>query len=416
MISDRCYIYLEHPHTQEWVTVGRYGMSSEGIGYFQYASSYLDAPLPVPIDPINLPLGHAPIPALRYDGVHDALRDACPDSWGRTLLKRQFGLSENATHIAYLLKASNADRWGSLAVGTSRKPAIAHLNSPRLPDLEKLTRELIAINDRLPAVDARLRRQILATPSLGGARPKATVRDDRFFWLAKPVLPSDVIDTPLLEHAMQQWASEAGLYFAPTQYTSFSKARGTGLSVLLSRRFDRHAGHRRMTLSAASMLQAEYPNSTPEQTRRWSYPRLADALVQVGAPVQDRIELFDRMAFNAIIGNNDDHPRNHAIYYDAENSGWRLSPAFDVVPETTFAPIDLSMRLSRDSNAISRQNILAQATRFGFDSPQQASAHLHALAHKFVTSYTKIQRLLTPELAEIMRQRLTHSLALLEIE
>ena len=132
-------------------------------------------------------------------------------------------------------------------------------------------------------------------------------------WLVKPGIASDVADIPLLEHAGQQWGAASGLNFAPTV---FHPAIG-GRSAVRVLRFDRQRARRLMCVSAASMLQAEYPDDLA-QTGRWSYPRLAEELRLVGAPVEDRIELFGRMVFNAVCGNDDDHVRNHAIVYRAE--------------------------------------------------------------------------------------------------
>ncbi|WP_370465290.1 HipA domain-containing protein [Hydrogenophaga electricum] len=41
-------------------------------------------------------------------------------------------------------------------------------------------------------------------------------------------------------------------------------------------------------------------------------------------------ELWKRMAFNALVGNTDDHARNTGLLYD--NMVWGLSPAFDITP------------------------------------------------------------------------------------
>ena len=113
-ISDVLYVYLQRPDNAEWVTVGRYGRDAvSGAGRFRYAPSYLEAGLPWSIDPVNLPWGVAPIEALRYGGLHDVLRDACPDSWGQTLIQREYGLSQQAHLSLYLLHASNASPdWG----------------------------------------------------------------------------------------------------------------------------------------------------------------------------------------------------------------------------------------------------------------------------------------------------------------
>jgi serine/threonine-protein kinase HipA len=44
----------------------------------------------------------------------------------------------------------------------------------------------------------------------------------------------------------------------------------------------------------------------------------------------DLEQLFRRVVFNVLIGNRDDHLRNHGFI--REPSGWRLSPAFDMNP------------------------------------------------------------------------------------
>jgi serine/threonine-protein kinase HipA len=95
-ISKPLYIYLQRPDNAEWVTVGRYQAGSvNGIGNFKYAPSYVDAGLAWSIDPVNLPFQPgADWPAPRYGGLHDGLRDACPDSWGQALLRREHNLPE----------------------------------------------------------------------------------------------------------------------------------------------------------------------------------------------------------------------------------------------------------------------------------------------------------------------------------
>ncbi len=83
---------------------------------------------------VNLPFRpDAELPAPRYGGLHDVLRDACPDAWGQALLRREHNLPAGTPLFRYLVLASNADPWGALAVGTERKPSVAMLASPKLP-------------------------------------------------------------------------------------------------------------------------------------------------------------------------------------------------------------------------------------------------------------------------------------------
>uniref|UniRef100_UPI0039F0F2C5 type II toxin-antitoxin system HipA family toxin n=1 Tax=Bordetella sputigena TaxID=1416810 RepID=UPI0039F0F2C5 len=383
--------------------MGRYARR-DAVGVFRYAPSYLDARLPWSIDPVNMPLlRDVDLPAHRYGGLHDALRDTCPDSWGRLLLHREYGMADNAPDVEYLLRARNGDLWGALAVGTSRKPSIDIIQSPKLPQLEELTTELLALYDRRPSVHPRLRKMLMATPSLGGARPKGTLKDGDDYWLVKPLLPSDIVDIPALEHFTMKWAATAGLNAASTVH------HREGMSVLRVHRFDRHGGRRTMAVSGATLLSTEYPGAARAS---WSYPRLAEQLRQIGAPHEDQVEVFDRMVFNAIVGNDDDHPRNHAAIYCVSENRWRLSPAFDIVPNAEETPRTLSMQLSAGRFDIARDAVLAGAAQFGL-SDEQARVHLHALIQRIANAYGTVDATLPKDLRELLAARLAHNVHIL---
>ncbi len=104
--------------------------------------------------------------------------------------------------------------------------------------------------------------------------------------------------------------------------------------VLMLKRFDREWDGERQRyikhglVSGLTVIDAEDGYTGRE---RWSYLLLADEMRRWSAKNdEDRRELFRRMAFNAMVTNNDDHPRNHALLHT--NGGWRLSPAYDIVP------------------------------------------------------------------------------------
>ncbi len=89
---------------------------------------------------------------------------------------------------------------------------------------------------------------------------------------------------------------------------------------------------------------------------------------------QDLHELWRRMAYNALVGNRDDHPRNHGLLHDG--TGWRLSKAFDITPLPTFTGL-LAMNVSADGSQIcSAHSLLSSAPHFGMslrDAAQQFS-------------------------------------------
>jgi serine/threonine-protein kinase HipA len=408
-ISKPLYVYLQRPDTGEWVTVGRYKTGAAGEGLFRYAPSYVEAGLAWAIDPKNLAfLPDTDVTAPRYQGLHDVLRDAAADAWGQALLRREHNLPENAPPLQYLIKASNVDRWGALAVGSGLKPPDAKINNPGLPQLDEVVEELAALAERRPTVRAKIRSRLIRTAGVGGARPKATVQGDNGqFWLVKPELASDVANIPLLEHVGQQWGAASGLHFAATVY---HPAAG-GRSAVRVLRFDRSDRRRHMCVSAASLLQAEYPGLP--QTDRWSYPRLAEELRLAGAPVEDRIELFGRMVFNAVCGNDDDHVRNHAIVYSAGERCWRLAPAFDVVPNPVETPGRLHMQLSLGRFDISREAVLADAHRFGFTGQAEAASYLDALLERFTGAFDGVAHWLDDDWRQLLHQRLAHNIGVL---
>jgi serine/threonine-protein kinase HipA len=68
------------------------------------------------------------------------------------------------------------------------------------------------------------------------------------------------------------------------------------------------------------------------------------------------------MVFNVLCGNRDDHLKNHALVYDI--SGWRLSPAFDVVPQPDLPP-EHAIALGRSGVFPSIANCLSRCGDFG---------------------------------------------------
>ena len=409
--SKPLFVYLQRPDNGEWVTVGRYqGGPVAGTGKFKYAPSYVDAGLTWAIDPVNLPFRPGDErPAPRYHGLHDVLRDACPDAWGQALLQREHNLPEGTRLARFLILASNADRWGALAVGTRPVPSVAELSSLKLFQLPLLVQELAAMSEQRPAVDARLRRRLVQTASVGGARPKATLRDDEGqYWLVKPRIASDITDIPCLEHVGQQWGAASGLVFAATVLHPAAEGR-SAVRVL---RYDRVGGRRVMCVSAASLLQAEYPDNMA-RTDLWSYPRLAEELRIIGAPVEDRLELFGRMVFNSVCGNDDDHVRNHAVVYKHEQRRWRLAPAFDVVPNPVETPRTLTMQLSTGRFDISRAALLADSHRFGFKSSEEAGSYLETLLTRIENGFDQVVHWLDPEWQVALRTRMRQNVTLL---
>lgn len=308
--------------------------------------------------------------------VFPSLRDAAPDRWGRLVIDREYG--GELDDLGYLLNSPD-DRAGALGFGLSPDPPAPLRTFNRtlqLPELLETADALLAGN---PGSDPAAARQIeklqLLGTSMGGARPKTVVEDEDGLWLAKFGRPDDAWDNPRVEHAMLALAAEAGL--SPC----FSKVvQVGGRPVLFVKRFDRDrtaVGYlRHRMISAVTVLDA---SDAPAERSRWSYPLFADELRRTDVDhLVSRRELFRRMAFNALISNVDDHPRNHALI--ADGRGWRLAPAYDLVPTPMVAQDGrtLAMQVGRQGRLATFDNILTECRRFGY-APEEASHTVDAM-------------------------------------
>lgn len=374
-----CFVHLVLPGRTDFTLAGRFRRrrAEDGtpVGEFVYGRSYLERPDAVEFDPRELPLGAGQRETVRLGGFFGAVRDSMPDAWGRRLLERRLGPA--AADEFDSLVAGSPDRAGALGFSAAPSPLDAAGRHPPAPALERLAAEAEILSEDPPdeptaAVSPAVRDLLFPGTSLGGARPKVTVRDEGELYLAKFGLPGDRWDEPRVEHALLRLAAAAGIRVAESRVAAFG-----GRSVLLARRFDREASpegfRRRRQISALTLLGAE---DSPFDRERWSYLALADELRRTSARGREDLrELFRRMCFHAAVSDTDDHPRNHCLTADA--GGWRLSPAFDLTPTPAGSaePPDLAMACGRFGRRASRKNLLSGAPRFLLE-PAEAEALL----------------------------------------
>lgn len=260
------------------------------------------------------------------------LTDSAPDRWGRRLIARRArraAREEERTprtlyEIDYLLEVSDVSRHGALRFAREEGgPFLADRGEEHVPPMVELP-HLLRASDRVLADEDTLEDlQLLFAPgsSLGGARPKASVRgEDGSLRIAKFPARSDEWDVVRWEAVSLTLARDAGLRTPTWDLHTIEDD-----PVLVLERFDRRGEVRRPYLSALSML-----NTVDHDTR--SYAEIADALRRHGSsPEADLQALWRRLVFNILISSTDDHLRNHGFLYDGI-AGWRLAPVFDVNP------------------------------------------------------------------------------------
>lgn len=335
---------------------------SPAVG-FEYARDWLARPDAFAIDPATLPLRAGVFHAATLPG---AFTDCGPDRWGRIVIDRAVrqGVLERRPYraIDYVLAIEDAVRIGAVRFRPTGAADFLGATRGVIPPLVQL-RQLLAATDAVHGDRASSRDLAFllgAGSPLGGARPKCLVSlPDGQLAIAKFSRPDDVRDIAAGEVLALAVARAAGIRTAGHRLVLVD---GRGVAVI--ERFDRDGGERIPFVSAATLL-----GLLPDDAG--SYTRLADAIRAHGHEVAaDLAELWRRLVFSILIGNVDDHMRNHGFLLQAPGA-WALSPAYDINPTPLIDRAHARQTpVSEDSPPLSGaadevEEALARAGRFG---------------------------------------------------
>lgn len=341
MTDRKVHVYVElngdlHHVGQLWARSSR---EKEGAS-FQYDRVWLSHPERFPLEPA-LALTDGAYHTEANLNMFGAIGDSAPDRWGRVLMRRSAARLARAsntnpqtlTEIDYLLGVYDEARQGALRFSeTIGGPFLHQSNASPIPPLIELPRLLSATENLLEDKESDEDLRLLLAPgsSLGGARPKASVRDrDGQLAIAKFPRKDDEFSTVLWEAVTLSIANKAGLRVPEWRLESIANK-----PTLITKRFDRSNAKRIPFLSAMSMIGAK-------DNEQHSYLEIVDAIRQHGAsPKEDIGDLWKRIVFNILISNTDDHLRNHGFLYE-RYKGWRLSPMYDVNP----TPVEIKPRI-----------------------------------------------------------------------
>lgn len=358
---------------------------------FAYGLKYLDRHNAIEVDPVSLSIADKaavhkrrilPAADLKMFG---GIRDAAPDAWGRRVIEAKLNARANdLSESTYLLEAGS-NRIGALDVRPDINAAIQD-GHQSVTDLQYLLEAAERIEQGRP-IPARLDMIFQAGASLGGARPKATVRDEHgVLWLAKFQSQHDRLNIPHIEAATLQLAAECGMTVPEVKVAQVGDR-----DVMLIRRFDRYWAKAGEAAPKGDALFRTVPGAgrlekrmhfvsgltllacDEMQSREKSYRDLAQAIRKYcdHAAIRDNNrELFARMVYNIFVSNDDDHPRNHGFLWDPVMKGWRLSPLYDVMPRPTvaterylFLGVGQAGRLATLDNAMSAKEMFNLSER-----------------------------------------------------
>jgi len=330
-------VWLDEPRLAGRLLIGRLFRSLNKGGEavrFEYSEDWLRHPQAFEIDPearLNTGPQYASAGA---DQLFGAFQDCSPDRWGKLLMDRREAIEAREQGRRpralrawdYLVGVDDTARMGALRLADAQTHdfvANHPLSAPPMTALRELEAAAIQVEQGQGAqVDKWVRQLVAPGVTLGGARPKASfVYERNDLWLAKFPSADDRQDVGLWEFLAHELSLAAGIDMPEATVLELSR-HGHTFAV---RRFDRVDGQRRMYASARTLLRMG--------SEAASYLDLVQVIESQGAQgciAADLEQLFRRAVFNVLVGNRDDHLRNHGFL--REKTGWRLSPAFDVNP------------------------------------------------------------------------------------
>ena len=320
------YVWVWLPGSTEPVVAGRIDEQG-GETTFVYGQSYLERPEAISLYTPELPLVAERVRPLEDLDAPGCILDARPDAWGqRVIMNRLLGTAgkdsdPNDLGLVTMLLASGSDRAGALDFQESASRYVER--GLENATLEELATSAQRLEEGIPLTDA-LDAALLHATSIGGERPKALIDDGPRRLIAKFTARGDTQPTVQGEFVAMTLARRARLNVAPVELTET-----LGNKTLLVERFDRvqDASERRAFVSALTILQLN-----ELAARHASYWTLAQAIREsFASPAATLRELFARITLSILVGNTDDHARNHAAFWDGEML--TLTPAFDICPQ-----------------------------------------------------------------------------------
>lgn len=322
------FVWIWLPGETEPVVAGKLTTDGPNIN-FNYGKSYLERPNKIAIYDRELPLQSGVLPLLDGLNIPGCIRDGAPDAWGRrVIINKKFGAKGPAIdnisidELDYLLE-SGSDRIGALDFQLSPTNYVPRSNTSAT--LEELLASAARVEEGIP-LTPELDLALQHGSPIGGARPKALIQDLDKKYIAKFSSTSDIYSVIKAEFIAMRLAKMAGLDVAHVELRKSSNK-----DVLLIERFDRIRSkvgwERKSILSALTLFELD------EMMGRYaSYEILAEIVRHKFTNASLTLkELFQRLTFNILVGNTDDHARNHAAFWDGQMLS--LTPAYDICPQ-----------------------------------------------------------------------------------
>lgn len=316
----------------------------DGIIYFEYDKNFKASGLE--ISPLKLPLSQNGVYTNNderyFEGLAGVFHDTLPDKFGTKVIERYFESKNIPPHQLNVLQKLMFV--GDKSIGAiTYKPVLHKIEEKTVNELIELQNfyenaKKIISGDAIEVVDEMLNFMDSAA-SAGGARAKAIIgynedtkeiisgvkrdlKESFEHYLIKFDIANDdgtSSDYTKLEYLYMSMAKEVGIDVPKIELLSHGN-----LVHYLIKRFDRINGEALHLHSVAGLTHTNF--NIP---MHYSYDELLRLTRYLTGSQKAVNEQFQRMIFNLVGRNQDDHAKNFAFTMDT-NGIWNLSPAYDI--------------------------------------------------------------------------------------
>ena len=278
---------------------------------FQYDKKWLISGFS--ISPLDLPLESSlfiakPEPFWGNFGIFE---DSLPDGYGRYLLNRL--LKKQGINDALLTPIQRLSIVGISGMGALSYVPESYIGEEKsLPDLDNLQQmALEVLSEKSEEGEDIL---YFNSGNSGGCRPKCLWHDREGAWLVKFRHTYDPKDMGRMEYKYNEVARKCGI-----NVPDYKLLDG---KYFASKRFDIENGKRLHIATAGALLNESISNP------KLDYKVLLHLTGYLTQDSQQVDEMFQRMVFNVLTDNKDDHVKNFSFI--CREGKWSLAPAYDL--------------------------------------------------------------------------------------
>lgn len=303
--------------------VGTLALTKDNEVAFQYSDEWIKNGFS--LNPFKLPLDNRLFIAKSpyFKGLFGVFADSLPDSFGELLLDRY--LKQKGIDTRTITVLDRLSYIGSSGMGLLEYvPDFSEHKENKDIDFDVIQKEC---NDLLSSKEVdNIEELYRLGGSSGGARPKSLINYEGEDYIAKFNASFDPKNISELEYRYMSLAKKAGINIPDIKLVTSKK----GNKYFLIKRFDRIGSKRIHMISVAALLECDF------RAPCLDYNQLIKLTHVLTSNNDDIHEMYRRMVFNVLIDNQDDHAKNFSFIYDEEKEVYRLAPAYDITPVTTY--------------------------------------------------------------------------------